>query len=174
MIVAAARRIADAEGLDALTVRRVAHALGTGPASLYRHFADREELLGLLARDVAERLTPLARAARQAEGAPAVRLEVLWRESRDALAAHPWAVRIIAEGVHVVDEAAPFAEAVLALLASAGLAPGEARAAYRALWDFLIGHLLNAHPVGHGSAAPSGADDYAWALPRLLRGLLAE
>ncbi|WP_276611666.1 TetR/AcrR family transcriptional regulator [Cryptosporangium phraense] len=37
--------IVDEEGLAALTMRRLADALGTGAASLYRHVANREELL---------------------------------------------------------------------------------------------------------------------------------
>lgn len=37
--------IVDDEGLGALTMRRLAEELGTGAASLYRHVANREELL---------------------------------------------------------------------------------------------------------------------------------
>ncbi|MBN6051930.1 TetR/AcrR family transcriptional regulator C-terminal domain-containing protein [Nonomuraea sp. RK-328] len=48
LIVDAGLRILDAEGLDALSMRRVAHELGTGPASLYAHVAAKEELLELI------------------------------------------------------------------------------------------------------------------------------
>jgi AcrR family transcriptional regulator len=44
-ITGVALRIVDDEGLDALTMRRLAAALRTGAASLYRHVANREELL---------------------------------------------------------------------------------------------------------------------------------
>jgi hypothetical protein len=44
-IVAEARLIADEEGLEALTLRRLATRLEAGQASLYRHVADRGELL---------------------------------------------------------------------------------------------------------------------------------
>ncbi len=47
-IVTAALRIIDAEGLDAMTMRTVAHSLGTGAASLYAHVAGKEELLELV------------------------------------------------------------------------------------------------------------------------------
>src|SRR5919205_2292266 len=47
-IVAAALEIARAEGVDALSMRRVAQALDTGPASLYVYVADRDELLALV------------------------------------------------------------------------------------------------------------------------------
>ncbi|GAA3395695.1 TetR/AcrR family transcriptional regulator [Cryptosporangium minutisporangium] len=44
-ITRTALAIVDAEGLPALTMRRLADQLGTGAASLYRHVANREELL---------------------------------------------------------------------------------------------------------------------------------
>jgi AcrR family transcriptional regulator len=47
-ITAAAIRIADQEGLDAVSMRRVAADLGTGAASLYRHVDNREDLLDLM------------------------------------------------------------------------------------------------------------------------------
>ena len=42
----------DREGLDALTMRTVAHTLGTGAASLYAHVASKEELLELVVERV--------------------------------------------------------------------------------------------------------------------------
>jgi AcrR family transcriptional regulator len=47
-IVAAAVRIADAEGLEAVSMARVAHKLGFTTMSLYRHVASKEELLQLM------------------------------------------------------------------------------------------------------------------------------
>src|SRR5215469_9530919 len=44
-IVAAAIRVADAEGLAQLSMRRIATELGAGPMSLYRHVNGKEELL---------------------------------------------------------------------------------------------------------------------------------
>jgi AcrR family transcriptional regulator len=44
-IVDAALKLLDAEGLDAVTMRRVADELGTGPASLYAHVADKDEMV---------------------------------------------------------------------------------------------------------------------------------
>jgi AcrR family transcriptional regulator len=40
-----ALRIADSEGLDALSIRRLADALGVKGASLYHHFKDKDEIL---------------------------------------------------------------------------------------------------------------------------------
>ncbi|MFJ2029997.1 TetR/AcrR family transcriptional regulator C-terminal domain-containing protein [Streptosporangium sp. NPDC087985] len=52
LIVAAGLRLLDAEGLDALSMRRVAQELGTGPASLYAHVENKEELLDLIYEEV--------------------------------------------------------------------------------------------------------------------------
>ena len=41
-------RLADAEGLDAVSMGRVAAELGTAPMSLYRHVSAKEELLTLM------------------------------------------------------------------------------------------------------------------------------
>jgi AcrR family transcriptional regulator len=47
-ITEVALRVADAEGLDAVSMRRVAAELGTGAASLYRYVDTREDLLDLM------------------------------------------------------------------------------------------------------------------------------
>lgn len=51
-IAAAALKIVDSDGLDALTMRAVAESLGTGAASLYAHVASKEELLELVVEQV--------------------------------------------------------------------------------------------------------------------------
>ncbi|HTV81940.1 MAG TPA: TetR/AcrR family transcriptional regulator [Acidobacteriaceae bacterium] len=47
-IAGAARKLLDREGAEAVTMRRVAKAVGITPMALYRHFADREGLLNVL------------------------------------------------------------------------------------------------------------------------------
>jgi AcrR family transcriptional regulator len=47
-IVDAALALLDADGLEGVTMRRVAQRLGTGPASLYQHVGGKDELLELL------------------------------------------------------------------------------------------------------------------------------
>jgi AcrR family transcriptional regulator len=47
-ITGVALRVADADGLEAVSMRRVAAELGTGAASLYRYVETREDLLDLM------------------------------------------------------------------------------------------------------------------------------
>jgi AcrR family transcriptional regulator len=56
-ITAAAIAIADADGLDAVSMRRVAAELGTGAASLYRYLDTREDLLDLMTDSAAAEYT---------------------------------------------------------------------------------------------------------------------
>ncbi|WP_433580410.1 TetR/AcrR family transcriptional regulator [Nocardia brasiliensis] len=88
-IVAAAIEVADDEGLDAVTMRRVATQLGTGTMSLYRYLPGKAELLDLM----------LDRVYRPAEEpAPAAG----WRAALEAVAydslalfqAHPWLIQV--------------------------------------------------------------------------------
>lgn len=48
-ILSAARKLLDRKGVEAVTMRRVAGAVGVTPMALYRHFADRDALLNTLA-----------------------------------------------------------------------------------------------------------------------------
>lgn len=61
-IATAARKLLEREGADAVTMRRVATAVGITPMALYRHFADRDGLLHALADTGFEELA--ARAAK--------------------------------------------------------------------------------------------------------------
>ena len=46
-LVEAAMALADREGLDALTIRRLAGEIGVTPMALYWHVKDKDELLGV-------------------------------------------------------------------------------------------------------------------------------
>jgi AcrR family transcriptional regulator len=60
-IAASARRLLDKEGVEAVTMRRVAEAVGITPMAIYRHYPDRAALLNALAdegfEELAARLT---------------------------------------------------------------------------------------------------------------------
>lgn len=78
-IVAAAIELADKDGLDAVTMRRVAEPLGAGAMSLYRHVSDKDELVTLMVEQVT------------ADFAYPDRHEMNWRECMHALAEQDWA-----------------------------------------------------------------------------------
>jgi AcrR family transcriptional regulator len=55
-IAAAARRLLDREGAEAVTMRRVAEAVGITPMAIYRHYPDRAGLLNAVANEGFEEL----------------------------------------------------------------------------------------------------------------------
>jgi TetR/AcrR family tetracycline transcriptional repressor len=56
-IVDAALKVLDAEGMDGLSMRKVAHQLGTGAGSLYWHVRNKEEVLQLILERVTEQMS---------------------------------------------------------------------------------------------------------------------
>lgn len=84
-ITAVALDIADREGLDAVSMRRVAAELGTGAASLYRYVETREELLDLMTDATAAEYAPPA-----PTGDWLADLVTVGEQSRAILRRHPW------------------------------------------------------------------------------------
>jgi AcrR family transcriptional regulator len=82
--------LADQGGIESLSMRKLAQALDVVPMALYRHFANKDELLnGLVDLVVGEIDPPLDRA----EWKTAIRERIL--SARRALLRHPWASKVI-------------------------------------------------------------------------------
>src|SRR5271168_4945361 len=62
------RRLLDKEGAEAVTMRRVATAVGITPMAIYRHFADRDGLLNALADEGFTELAGLLRGKKLSGG----------------------------------------------------------------------------------------------------------
>jgi AcrR family transcriptional regulator len=89
-IVASAIAIADAEGIEAVSMRRVAEALGVGTMSLYRYVPGKRELLALMREAVLGTVAADGRAA----GAWRERLERMAREAWEMHRRHPWMLEL--------------------------------------------------------------------------------
>jgi AcrR family transcriptional regulator len=120
-ITAAGVALADAAGLGAVTMRSVAAAIETGPASLYRYVATRAELLELMADQARGELVYDGTAS----GEPAVRLLALAREGRAMYLRHPWLLDIPAAPIPGPNAIA-FIEHALAALTNTDLS-GQAK-----------------------------------------------
>ncbi|TCO37800.1 TetR family transcriptional regulator [Kribbella antiqua] len=88
-IVEAALRIADAEGIAAMSMRRVADELGAGAMTLYRYFPGKAELLDVMLDTVYGEL-----ARREVDGDWRARLDEVARENRDVYLRHPWLLQV--------------------------------------------------------------------------------
>jgi len=116
-IVEAAIRILDAEGADALTVRRLGDELGTGSATLYWHIGGRDELGELIYDHVMSEITlPEPDPARWKE-----QLTDLGRQAYRAMLAHRDVVRYSIGRVPVGPNMLRVMEWSLGLLRAAGI-----------------------------------------------------
>lgn len=95
-IVAAARAIVDAEALDALTMDRVAGAVGVRAPSLYKRVRDRGALVHLVANDVAMDLADRVRNA-AGTGDPRMDVRAMIAAFRAFAHAHPSAYGLLFE-----------------------------------------------------------------------------
>jgi AcrR family transcriptional regulator len=84
-IVAAAIELADSEGLEALTMRRVAERLGVGTMSLYTHVPGKAELIDVMLDTVLGEVT-----AGDESGTWRDRLERIARDLQALYHRHPW------------------------------------------------------------------------------------
>src|SRR2546423_3844238 len=95
-ILRAALELADASGVDALTMRRLGDELGFEAMSLYRYVANKNDLLdGMLDLVLAEWQLPDA----GDDWAAAIRTSA--QSVHDALRRHPWAARVLMTGAHI-------------------------------------------------------------------------
>jgi AcrR family transcriptional regulator len=102
-VVAAAAQIADAEGLDAVTLARVAQALGVKPPSLYNHVAGRDGLVrGIALLAMAELTADLREAAIGRSGADA--LQATAQAYRAYVLEHPGRYAAASPAPHLGDD----------------------------------------------------------------------
>jgi TetR/AcrR family transcriptional regulator, tetracycline repressor protein len=134
-VLAAARRIADAEGVDRLTMRRLAAELGVMPNALYTYVPHKEALLDALLDDLLADVDP---------GDPA---EEDWRDglvrvmdaSRRLLLAHPQLAPVFLARPALGPNAARLGEITLALLRRGGVEGERAVEALRVLLIYSLG-----------------------------------
>jgi AcrR family transcriptional regulator len=167
-IVAAAVRIADADGLDAVSMGRVAAELGAAAMSLYRHVSAKEGLLTLMV-DAAwgESPDPLA----DGEGWRSGLSRWAWA-MRASIRRHPWAIRIPLDSLPILPRAVAWFEHALACMQDTPLT--EARKA--SVIMLLSGYVRNLAATESDIAAAmqaSGLSPSQWmsAYPRMLAKL---
>ena len=198
-VVDAAVELADAEGLTAVSMGRVADRLGFTPMALYRHVAGKDELLQLMFDGAVGEPPAVIDAASQAGWRSG--LERWSRELVAVLRRHPWALEIPIGGIPVTPNRLAWLDRGLRVQEETGLSE-DGKAATLLL---LNGHVfwwarLEGDLGGEGRDDPgaSGAllsslvdgerfpalrraidagfldddiDDFAWGLERILDGV---
>lgn len=169
-IVAAALDLVDAEGLAALSTRRLAAVLGVSGPSLYNHFATKEQLLDAVVDEVVGEVD-LSMWESVDTGGWAAPVTAWARSYRAALVAHPNLVPVLAHGPGRRANSLRLADAVFGGLVDAGWPRGDATRIGALMRYFVYGSAL-------GSFAGGFVDDqeiYAAEYPHLGQAhLLAE
>jgi len=132
---AKALSIVDEHGLEALSMRSLAQALGTGAMTLYNYVGTREELDVLVVEAVAGKATWVVPQGCRWEEELVVIARALW----SAVRAHPHAVPLILTCRSRSPTTLRVAEALLASIARAGLQGDGLLIAFRSVMALIIG-----------------------------------
>lgn len=144
LVLSTALALVDAEGLEALSMRRLGQELRRDPMSLYRYAANRAALLDGVAEMVFDEL-----AIFPDDPDWQAQLRKIAHELRLLALRHPNVVPLLVTrplstplGLRPLGTLRPL-EQILALLIEAGFTPTNALHVYRAYYGFLYGHILN-------------------------------
>jgi AcrR family transcriptional regulator len=170
-VVAAAIKVADAEGLDALSMARVARELGFTTMSLYRYVASKEELLQLMWND-------------SAQGSHDLVLEGdTWRErlrawaitQRTLIDQHPWITQMPMAAPPLAPNSLTFVEKGLEALDDSGLAEADMLRVIGLLSSYTLSEARMANDAARAAAEVMAAGDDAppmWSFEALVRELV--
>ncbi|WP_406080205.1 TetR/AcrR family transcriptional regulator [Streptomyces zaomyceticus] len=130
LIVATARELAEQQGWDAVTTRRLAERIEYSQPVLYSHFRGKREIIGAVALQGAAELAAAVRAATAAADGPRARAAALARAYLDFAEGHP----AVYDAIFQLDGGLPYAredtpeplkDAFAALLECLGEVAGE-------------------------------------------------
>jgi AcrR family transcriptional regulator len=193
-VAEAALELANSEGLDALSMRRLADSLGVGTMTLYGYFRSKRELLDAMVDAAISEPGPSP-----PHGGWRAELQTLLRDARRDLLRHPALVEIRVRQPVLRPEALRFAEAGIRTLVGAGFDRREAALAFRLLFSYSFGFAafspaeaveedraaaaaaLRSLPpedypeltaaAGEAAAAMGGEEAFEYGLERILDGL---
>jgi AcrR family transcriptional regulator len=133
-IVAAATDLADRDGIDGLSMRRLGQALGVDPMSLYNHVRDKDDLLDAMADHAVAGIEPAP-----GEGPWVDRLRATILSARRTMLRHPWAPRVIEQRPQPGPAMLRYYDTVLGILLEGGLSMDLAHHALHTLGSRVIG-----------------------------------
>jgi AcrR family transcriptional regulator len=121
VITASAIALADSEGLEAVTIRRLAQHHGVTPTALYWHFKDKDQLLD----GMAERLFADVQLPQEDSGPWSEQLRAVLEAFLATLRPHPAIAPLLPSRVLASPAGLTVTERTLALLRQGGLPPGR-------------------------------------------------
>ena len=136
-VLRAAVAHADRHGLEELSMRKLAEVLRVAPMALYRHIANKDDLIDAMIDVV---FSEIELPARDADWSAAMRQRAI--SVRDSLARHRWAIGLMESRTHPGPANLRHHDAVLGNLRAAGFSVEMAAHAYSALDSYIYGFAL--------------------------------
>src|SRR5262249_26212893 len=136
-ILRAALAFADEHGVAALRMRELGRELGYEAMALYRHVANKDEIVdGILDLVLEETVLPEG----DGDWRDAIRRSAV--SVHEALDRHPWATHLLASSARLRPRRLAYMEALLARLDAAGLSDEATYHAYHVLNGYIFGFAL--------------------------------
>jgi AcrR family transcriptional regulator len=169
-IVTAAIRLADAEGLEAVSMARVAEQLGFTTMSLYRHVASKEELLQLMWNASAQGAEDLVLAGADWRA----RLRAWAMIQREMIDRHPWITQMPMAAPPMGPSSLTFVERGLEAMDGTGLPDVDKLRIIGLISSYTLSEARMAHDGARAAraaaaAAAGGAPVPAWTYEALQR-----
>ena len=133
-VLSAAISLADDEGIEALTMRRLGERLGVEAMSLYNHVANKEDLMVCMGDMI---LAEIELPAEDVDWKTGMRRRAV--SARDVFVRHPWAVVLVDTRAHPGPAALRYADSVLGSLMRAGFTANMAARAFWVLDSYVYG-----------------------------------
>jgi AcrR family transcriptional regulator len=158
----AAVRIADADGLDAVSMKAVAHEVGMTTMSLYRYLDAKDELYEVMLHCAYGRPDP----GLTARGSWRRRLERWCLAIADLVIAHPWTVQVPLTGPPRTPNALRWTDAGLRALAPTNLTEKQKLSALLTADGYVRSHVAQSLQIG--AVGPAGSEQVQWDIGGLL------
>jgi AcrR family transcriptional regulator len=138
-VLRAAVELADREGIDALSMRRLAKDLGVEAMSLYNHVANKDEILvGMIDLVTSEVEDPSTEGG--LDWKTAIRRSAI--STHDAFIRHRWSCPLMMKTAALIPSRMRWMEALLRTLRESGFSPNLTHHAYHALDSHITGFTL--------------------------------
>ncbi|MEV4254174.1 TetR/AcrR family transcriptional regulator C-terminal domain-containing protein [Spirillospora sp. NPDC049652] len=163
-IVAAALELLDAEGIDALSMRKLGARLNAGATSMYTHVANKDELLELVVDEVYGEVEPPALPGTDDPADWQAAMARCAHSLRAAFLRHPWAVSVLGETglAYLGPNVLRLMEALLTVLEEGGLELAAAEQAVHTLIAYVVG-VSTSESATLRTLARSGRSQREWA-----------
>lgn len=133
-VLAAAVTLADRGGIDSLSMRNLADELGVVPMALYKHVANKEELLDWMVDAIVGEIDPPNAGA---SWKAAMRQRIL--SARRVLKRHPWAASVLESRPNPTPAVLAYMDSMIGLLLDGGFSVDLAHHSMHAIGSRLMG-----------------------------------